>query len=282
MSETPESGATTPPVSPQQGSDPGDGRFARTLRRLPSGLALGGLVGLVVKDLDLAALTPLEVSREVLVVLVTLVVAAAWAVGLRRSTAALAAGAMALWAIVAFTPLCPALATGLLRSEALEPADAVFVSLAGLSPGEFARAEARNRLLHGVELVSRGKAPLLVVPEKDPAHAAVAEVMEILRVSSDKLLLLPAGRSTHEESLALSRLYHERQWHLVVVVTSPLHTSRAGACLSRQEVRALLSPSEETRFDVFDLSRATDRIGAFGSVIHEQMGRFVYRLRGWI
>ncbi len=280
MSDTAASGST-PPV-PRSHEAKGGGRLAAGLRQLPMGLALGALVGLVVKDLDLAALTPLHVSREVLVVLITLVLAAAWAAGLRRSIAVVAAGAMALWAVVAFTPLCPALATGLLRSEAVEPADAVFVSLAGLAPGEFARAEERNRLLHGVELVARGKAPLLVVPERDPARAAAAEIMQILGVNQDKLLLLPAGHSTHEESLALGRLYHERQWRLVVVVTSPLHTSRAGACVSRQEVRALLSPSDETRFDVFDLSRATDRVGAFGSVIHEQMGRFVYRLRGWI
>ncbi len=282
MSDTP-AAAETLPAPPPTVAERRGGRLAEALRRLPAGLALGGLVGLVVKDLDLAALVSFDGSREVLTVLIALVVAAAWAAGLRRLIAVLASGSIALWVVVAFTPLCPALAAGLVRSEVVEPADAVFVSFAALSPGELARAQERSRLLHGVELVARGKAPLLVVPEKDAARAGdVAEVMQILGVGPDKLLVLPAGHNTHEEALALGRLYRERRWRLVVIVTSPLHSSRAGACLSREDVRALLSPAPETRFDVFDLRRAADRIGAFGSVIHEQMGRFVYRLRGWV
>jgi uncharacterized SAM-binding protein YcdF (DUF218 family) len=235
-----------------------------------------------VKDLDLAAMTPFEGSREVLTVLVALAVGVAWAVGVRRLVAALSAGSLALWCVVAFTPLCPALANGLVRSEALEPADAIFVSCAGLSAGEPARAEQRSRLLAGVELVARGKAPLIVVPEGDASQAsAVSDLMEVLGVEPDKLVPLSAGHNTHEEALALARLYRERRWRLVIVVTSPLHSSRMGSCLSREGVSALLSPSLETRFDVLDLSRASDRIAAFGSVIHEQVGRLVYRLRGW-
>jgi uncharacterized SAM-binding protein YcdF (DUF218 family) len=284
MSETPvpTAASTDPPAPPPVAGEPRGGRLATAGRRLPLGLALGGLVGLVVKDLDLAALTSFGGSREVLAVLIALGIGVGWAAGLRRLIAVLVGGSMALWAIVAFSPLCPALAAGLVRSEAVEPADAVFVSFAALSPGELAHAEERSRVLHAVELVARGKAPLLVVPEKDAGRASdVAEVMQILGVGREKLLVLPAGHNTHEEALALGQLFHERKWRLVVAVTSPLHSSRAGACLAREDVRVLLSPSLETRFDVSDLRRAADRIGAFGSVIHEQMGRFVYRLRGW-
>jgi uncharacterized SAM-binding protein YcdF (DUF218 family) len=252
------------------------------VRRLPLGLALGGLIGLVVKDLDLAAVTPFEGSREALAVIIAVVVAVVWAFGFRRLVAALSAGALALWCLVAFTPLSTLLASGLVRSEAIEPADAVFVSYAALSPGEPARAEARSRLLAGVELVARGKAPIVVVPRGDESRVgALAEVVELLGVAQDKVVPLAAGDNTHEEAVALAQLYREKQWRLVIVVTSPLHSSRMGSCLSREGVNAVLAPSTETRFDVFDLSRASDRIDAFGSVIHEQVGRLVYRLRGW-
>jgi uncharacterized SAM-binding protein YcdF (DUF218 family) len=133
-----------------------------------------------------------------------------------------------------------------------------------------------------VELVARRRAPLMVVPGGDPARlGVVTEVMQLLDVGADRLVTVPFCRNTHEEALALGRLYRERGWRLVIVVTSPLHSGRAGACLARENVRALLSPSEETRFDLENLSRAADRINAFGSVIHEKMGRFVYDLRGW-
>ena len=258
------------------------GRVAGAVRRLPLGLALGGLVGLVVKDLDLAAVTPFEGSREVLAVIIAVVVAVVWASGFRRPVAALSAGALALWCVVAFTPLTTLLASGLVRSEAIEPSDAVFVSYAALPPGEPARVEARGRLLAGVELVARGKAPLVVVPQGDELRVgALGEVLELLGVAQDKVVPLAAGDNTHDEAVALAGLSRERQWRLVIVVTSPLHSSRMGSCLSREGVNAVLSPSTETRFDIFDLTRAADRIDAFGSVIHEQVGQLVYRLRGW-
>lgn len=280
MSETPPGHEPAAPDPPARGTT--RALLAAAGRRLPLGLALGGLVGLVVKDLDLAALTPYNGSRELLVVLVAVAVASVWAAGWLRLVAALAAGSMVLWAVVAFTPLCPALAAGLVRSEMIEPADAVFVSFAGISSGELAHSQARSRVLRGVELLARRKAPLLVVPGADPARlGAVVEVMQLLDVGTDRVVTLPFCRNTHEEALALGKLYRERGWRLVIVVTSPLHSGRAGACLARENVRSLLAPSEETRFDLEDLSRAADRISAFGSVIHERMGRFVYDLRGW-
>jgi uncharacterized SAM-binding protein YcdF (DUF218 family) len=262
---------------------PGGGRLGPVLARLPEGLALGAFLGLVVKDLDLAALTPFEGPREALVVLVALAAAASWLAGLRRTLLTACLVAVALWAVVAFTPLCPALASGLVQSEVVEPSDAVLVSAAALSPGEPARGELRSRLLRGVELVARGKAPLLVVFQGEAMRAEdAAELMELLGVGAEKLVTLPGGGSTHDEAVAVARLSRERSWRLVAAVTSPLHSSRMGAALVRQGVNVVLVPSLETRFDALSLGRASDRVAAFGTVIHEQMGLLVYRLRGWV
>jgi uncharacterized SAM-binding protein YcdF (DUF218 family) len=250
---------------------------------MPLGLALGGFVGLVVKDLDLAAMTPFEGSREALVVLVALAVGLAWAFVSRWLVRALCAGAMLLWCVVAFTPLCSAMARGLLRSDALEPADAVFVSFAALSPGETAAAEVRSRLLAAGDIVARKQAPVVVVPEGAvPRTSTVSEVMGLVGVGREAIIPLPAGDNTRAEAVALGRLYRERQWRLVIVVTSPLHASRIGSAVSREGVSVVVAPSPETRFDLHGMDRAADRIAAFGSVIHEQVGRVVYRLRGWI
>jgi uncharacterized SAM-binding protein YcdF (DUF218 family) len=88
--------------------------------------------------------------------------------------------------------------------------------------------------------------------------------------------------TTRQEAIALGQLARDRGFKLVLVVTSPIHSKRLAASLVPQGVSIVVSPSLETRFDLQDLSKAHDRIGAFGSVIHERMGLWVYRLRGWV
>jgi uncharacterized SAM-binding protein YcdF (DUF218 family) len=252
--------------------------------QLPLGASLGGLVGLVVKDLDLPALASLHGPREPMVLGLALAIGLLWAFGFRRTVASLTLAASALWCLVAFSPLCNALADGLVRREVPEAADAVFVSFAALSPAEPSAAEASSRLLHGVELVARAKAPLLVVPGSGDGSTITAarEMMERMSVPPDRVLATARAYTTREEAIALGRLFHERGFKLVLVVTSPIHSKRLSASLVPQGVAFVVSPSLETRFDLQDLSRAHDRIGAFGSVIHELMGLWVYRLRGWV
>jgi hypothetical protein len=38
----------------------------------------------------------------------------------------------------------------------------------------------------------------------------------------------------------------------------------------------------ETRFDLDTLERPEERLEAFGSLVHEQLGLLLYRQRGWI
>jgi uncharacterized SAM-binding protein YcdF (DUF218 family) len=252
-------------------------------RRLPLGIVLGGFAGLVAKELDLLALVSFDGSREALVVFLALAVAGLWALGLRRVVSTVAAGAAALWCLVAFSPLCVALANGLVLRDAPQDTDAVFVSLAALSPGERGRGERWSRLLHGADLVARGKAPLLVVAgADDTSRREAAEMLGRVGLGPDRLLATSGGTSTREEARALAQLGREKKWRLVLVVTSPIHSRRAGAALAKEGVDTIVSPSQETRFDLEELTRAGDRINAFGSVIHERVGLLVYRLRGWV
>jgi uncharacterized SAM-binding protein YcdF (DUF218 family) len=235
-----------------------------------------------VKELDLAALVSFDGSREALVVLITVVVAAFWASGFQRLVGAAAAASAALWGVVAFTPLCGALAAPLVLDEVVEPSDAVFVSSAALSPGEQGRAEERSRLLRGAELLARAKAPVLVLVDGDDVRAdTAAATLRLFGLGTDKLVRLPTSRNTREQAVALARLAREKGWKQLIAVTSPLHSSRLAGCLSHEDVKAVMSPSQEARFNPTNLRRASDRINAFGSVIHEQMGSLVYRLRGW-
>ena len=65
-------------------------------------------------------------------------------------------------------------------------------------------------------------------------------------------------------------------------MTSPIHSRRASAALEKEGVTVVSSPSAETRFDLATLDTWNDRLAAFGSVMHERLGLWVYARRGWI
>ena len=52
--------------------------------------------------------------------------------------------------------------------------------------------------------------------------------------------------------------------------------------LEAQGLEVMATPSRETRFDLENLDRPEERLLAFGAIIHERLGLFVYRRRGWI
>jgi uncharacterized SAM-binding protein YcdF (DUF218 family) len=251
-------------------------------RLLLGGAALGGLAGLLIRDLDLPALISFAYPREPLVLLAALIGAGLGATRFRWVLGA-GVGALALlWVCVAFTPLCGWLASGLARHEAVEPADAVFVSFASLRPHAQRAAEVRTRILHGVALVSRGKADRLVVTET-PDFPAVELARSILESVGSSAELVVAGRAgnTRGEAVAVGKLCHREGWKLVLVVTSPMHSRRSSAALEKEGVTVVSSPSEEARFDT-QLRTWSDRLAAFGSVMHERLGFWVYARRGWI
>ena len=80
----------------------------------------------------------------------------------------------------------------------------------------------------------------------------------------------------------MARLFRERGWRKLLLVTSPTHSRRAAATFEREGVSVVSSPSMETRFDLENLTRTDDRLFAFGAVLHERVGLGVYRWRGWI
>jgi uncharacterized SAM-binding protein YcdF (DUF218 family) len=251
--------------------------------RALQGFAVGALAGFIARDLDLPALVSYAGSREPLVGAIALLGAL---VGVTRWRAWFYAGVFALgllWVAVATTPLSGWLAHGLVRQEIEEPADAVFVSFAGLGPAAQRATEARNRALHGAELLARGKVKTLVVCQSSflPSVAMVHDLMSRLGLQGEPLV---AGRAetTHEEAVVVGALARKKGWKLLLVVSSPIHSRRICAALENEGVTVVSTPSLENRFDVEQLDTAADRLAAFGSVMHERLGYWVYARRGWV
>ncbi len=247
------------------------------------GLALGALAGFIIRDLDLPALISFEYAREPLVLLVALLGGVLGLTRWRSWFAGSVAVLALLWVTVAFTSLSSWLAHGLARQELEEPADAVFVSFAGLPPGAQRMTEAHNRALHGAELLARGKVKTLVAAESPslPSLNLLRDLVSRLGLETEPV---SAGRAdtTREEAVAVASLARRRGWKLLLVVSSPLHSRRVCAALEKEGVTVVSTPSLENRFNIEELNTAADRLAAFGSVMHERLGFWVYARRGWV
>jgi uncharacterized SAM-binding protein YcdF (DUF218 family) len=249
------------------------------------GLAVGALCGLVAVDLDLPSLVSMWGDRAFLVPLCAGLGALLWLTPLRRLVAG-AAGLLALlWLAVAFTPLTSWMAAGLVRSDPLQAADAVYVFASDVQRDGDPTANAMSRLLKGMELLAEGRASRLVVSEIPPpagAYAPLARAWVGEFVPRAEVLSIGRIRNTHEEAVAVARLFRQRGWSRVLAVTSATHTRRAAAALEKQGLEVVSVPAAEVLFDLEGLPEPGDRLDAFAAIAHERVGYFVYRRRGWV
>jgi uncharacterized SAM-binding protein YcdF (DUF218 family) len=124
-----------------------------------------------------------------------------------------------------------------------------------------------------------------VVSELPPPAGAYAPLARAwLQTLARHGEVVSVGRilNTHDEAVAVARLFKERGWTRVLAVTSPTHTRRAAAALEREGLVVFAVPAVETRFDLERLDWPGDRRAAFAAVAHERIGLIVYRRRGWL
>ncbi len=255
------------------------------LSRFGIGLALGLLAGFIVVDLNLPSLVSYFGDRTYLVPVVALLGALLWLTPLRRVVGAAVVLLVALWLVVAFTPLTSWLAQGLVRRDPVQDADAVFVFSSRVQEDGDPTSDAMSRLLKGVELVAEGRAKHLLVSEVPPPAGAYAPLARAwLAAFAHRGEVVSVGRvvNTRQEAVAVARLCRERGWTRVLAVTSPTHTRRAAAALEKEGLTVVAVPSIETRFDLEDLHWPGDRREAFAAIAHERLGIVYYRRKGWI
>jgi uncharacterized SAM-binding protein YcdF (DUF218 family) len=252
-------------------------------RSVATGLAVGGAAGLLSDSLGLHAAFSYWGPRAPVVVALAVLFALLWATRLRPLLVLAATGLGVLWLAVAFTPLTPWMARGLVRRDALRPAAAVVVLASRLQVDGELTSSAMSRLLHGLELVSQGHAPRLLLTEIRPPSRSYAEparkLMEALRIDAELVTVGPVY-NTRDEAALVERLFAERGYTTLILVTSPTHTRRAAATFEKRGLTVLCSPSVETWFDLETFDSADDRLRGFSSVLHERLGLLVYGLRG--
>jgi uncharacterized SAM-binding protein YcdF (DUF218 family) len=249
------------------------------------GLTAGALAGLMIDDLGLSSVVSYWGDMGPVVVVCAVAGALLWTTPLRRLTGLAVAALGILWLLVAFTPLTSWLADGLVRRDPPSAADAVFVHASSIYPTGELSSTAMSRIVHGVELVAEHQAPTLVLSDLNgpyPSYVgATKAMMENLGIASE-VQTVGKNLNTREEALSLARLYNERGWKRVLVVTSPYHTRRACAAVEHEGLSVVCSPSAETEYDVKGLTRSKERRHAFSAALHERIGLFVYWWRGWL
>ena len=88
-------------------------------------------------------------------------------------------------------------------------------------------------------------------------------------------------RDTHDEAVLVSRLASEQGWRKILLVTSPTHSRRASLTFRKAGLEVVSTPCRETRYDLENLLKWSDRLQAFSSAMHEIVGLRIYRSRGW-
>ncbi len=255
------------------------------LTQMATGLAVGGLAGILVLDLELPAMLSFWRDSTFLVPAGALVGALVSLTPLRRLLVATAAALSLLWLAASYTPLVPWLTQGLVRRDAPREADAVFVFGSRLQADGEPTSEAMSRLLEAVDLVAQRRTRVLVVSELMPPsrlYAPIARAWTERLAPGCQVLAVGPVRNTHDEAVAVARLFREKGWRRVLAVSSPLHTRRAAASLEREGLEVVSVPAIETRYDVETLDRPGERRAAFSGSLHERLGLLVYRRRGWI
>ncbi|WP_162433936.1 YdcF family protein [Pseudoxanthomonas koreensis] len=111
-----------------------------------------------------------------------------------------------------------------------------------------------ERIRHGLDLYQRGYAPVLIFTGGYGNGARFAESQVARRyalrrgVPESAILIESASRTTRQNLVQARALMQKRDLHRVIVVSDPLHMSRALRLSDELGIDALGSPTPSTRF----------------------------------
>ena len=195
-------------------------------------------------------------------------------------------------AIVATMPVSDKLATWWIREDQM-PAEGVgaVIPLSGSVNNQgMMNAEALDHLITALEIVKRGKAPVLattIVEGTSPAGYFTSEAdqarMLALFAAPVEWVHTPIVHTTREEAVESAALLQPRGIRRIALVVSPMHTRRGCAAfeavgfqvtcvVSRTGVPGGRRPEDWPR----------DRLSAFGDWVYEALATVEYRQRGWL
>lgn len=195
-------------------------------------------------------------------------------------------------AVASTRPVVALLARPLVRADLVDRVDAVAVLGHGSHADGTLSAATAYSLLHGVRLLGRTGARLLILTggshrgSSVTDAAAMAEVARALGVAPEMLVLARNVPTILEHARAVAALARGRDLGLVAVVTPPLRSRRAVLAFRRAGVNAVaapgLSPGDLDPALFVGRDDPFGRLGVAAEVVSEHLALALYRLRGWI
>jgi uncharacterized SAM-binding protein YcdF (DUF218 family) len=249
------------------------------------GLILGTLGWLGGRSLNLTDAFPFLRATDYDLLIAALLGAAIALTRQRKLLWILAGVVSAALLVVGYTPLIVQPARALVRRDPARECAAVVVLSSGIFGDGTLVCVAQDRLMRGLELVRQGYANRLVVTRLPrPWRSSVPAIREEMAALGFNIPLIEVGpaHNTHEEAVAVSRLARGKGWKQVLLVTSPLHTRRAGAVFQEAGLSVVVQPCPERRYDMSALRIPTHRFAAFQDWLYETVAWHVYQYKGWL
>lgn len=142
---------------------------------------------------------------------------------------------------------------------------------------------ARQRIGYAYQLYREGCAPLLVLAGGNGSADRMAAALTAQGVPAEALRLDARSLNTHENAHHAAAILQEENAHRILLVTSPIHMPRALASLRHQGVSpipaAAIPTPDPSSSQPWLPKRATLR--RIPRYLHEYLGLWAYRLRGW-
>ncbi|MFT4519920.1 MAG: uncharacterized SAM-binding protein YcdF (DUF218 family) [Halioglobus sp.] len=150
-----------------------------------------------------------------------------------------------------------------------------------------------DRLIHAVALYKAGKAPTILVsggsPAGGPSEARqMRDLLEVMGVPPGDVILEERSRNTHDNAVNTAEILRAMKKRRVLLVTSAFHMRRAQALFVAQGISAVPAATDYQQVVVKSVLPKWIPLPAVGNLsrtthaMHEIIGYWVYRWRGWL